>query len=397
MRTKKITALILCAAMLVTSAVPAAAAGAERKPAAAAVNTSAESEMTAADTTLAKASATATAGWVRVGKEYKWRLSNGKILTKPGWYTLGRRRYYLLKGGVRKTGLLTYKGKIYYLSGSSDKVKRGAVVTGLRDIKIGSKTYKFYFDPAAKGAAAINTWKTIGKDRYYFGSNGRAYTGWKTIGKKCYAFSRNGKVKRGVVTISGRLYLFDTKTGAAIKGKCVIGGKTYYGIDSKGRALVNKYAYKVGSRYYRVNSKGVMTRLKKQVEILAGIRLDKCKGNLKKAFNWSASLRYRSSVPGAKTAENYGIYGFKYGSGDCYVMACTFYWMAKAKGMDAHFVKGTFKKTNGKGNHGWVEIDERGKTYVYDPNFTSQFKLNGYRITYGAKNTLKYLTHKRQN
>lgn len=340
MRVKKLAALILCTAMLVTSAVPAAAVTAE---------------MTVPDRISAKVSATAAEGWVRVGKEYKWRLSNGKILAKPGWYTLGGRRYYLGTGGVRRTGLFTTGSGIYYLSTSTNKVNRGMVLTGLRSVKIKGKTYRFYFDSAAKGAALKNKWKTVGGYRYYFGSDGRAYTGCKVIAKRRYAFSGSGKL------------------------------------------IVNKYAYKVGSRYYKIASNGVMTQLKKQVEILAGIRLDKCKGDLKKAFNWSASLRYRSSVPGAKTAENYGLYGFKNGAGDCYVMACTFYWMAKAKGMDAHFVKGTFKKTNGKGNHGWVEIDEGGKTYVYDPNFTSQFKMNGYRITYGAKNTLKYLTHKRQN
>ena len=103
-----------------------------------------------------------------------------------------------------------------------------------------------------------------------------------------------------------------------------------------------------------------------------------------------------------KTPTEYGLYGFKTGSGDCYVMAATFYWMAKVAGYDAHYVKGYFQKSGGKkGAHAWVEIDQKvngkKKTYVYDPNFQKEYKLNGYKLTYGAKRTLKYVNYKRVN
>ena len=49
----------------------------------------------------------------------------------------------------------------------------------------------------------------------------------------------------------------------------------------------------------------------------------------------------------------------------------------------------------------WVEIDQKvngkKKTYVYDPNFQKEYKLNGYKLTYGAKRTLKYVNYKRVN
>ena len=135
---------------------------------------------------------------------------------------------------------------------------------------------------------------------------------------------------------------------------------------------------------------------------MAAIRLGKYKGNLKKAFNWSASLSYVPNIKvSKKTPTEYGLYGFKTGTGDCYVMAATFYWMAKVAGYDAHYVKGYFKKSNGKGAHAWVEIDQKvggkTKTYVYDPNFQQEYKLNGYKLTYGAKKTLKYINYKRVN
>ena len=83
-------------------------------------------------------------------------------------------------------------------------------------------------------------------------------------------------------------------------------------------------------------------------------------------------------------------------------MAATFYWMAKVAGYDAHYVKGYFQKSGGKkGAHAWVVIDQKvngkKKTYVYDPNFQKEYKLNGYKLTYGAKRTLKYVNYKRVN
>ena len=166
---------------------------------------------------------------------------------------------------------------------------------------------------------------------------------------------------------------------------------------------MNKPYYKVNSKtYYKIKKNGQATRLS-TVETMAAVRLQKCKGNLKKAFNWSVSLQYAGNVKvSKKTPTEYGLYGFKTGSGDCYVMAATFYWMAKVAGYDAHYVKGYFQKSGGKkGAHAWVEIDQKvngkKKTYVYDPNFQKEYKLNGYKLTYGAKRTLKYVNYKRVN
>ena len=50
-----------------------------------------------------------------------------------------------------------------------------------------------------------------------------------------------------------------------------------------------------------------------------------------------------------------------------------------------------------KGAHAWVEIDYKGTTYVYDPNFQKEYKLNGYKLKYGAPKTLKYIDYRRLN
>ena len=207
--------------------------------------------------------------------------------------------------------------------------------------------------------------------------------------------------KEGWETVDGVKYYY--VNGEKITNKVKKIGKYTYCFDKTGKLVTNKPYYKVNSKtYYKIKKNGQATRLS-TVETMAAVRLQKCKGNLKKAFNWSVSLKYAGNVKvSKKTPTEYGLYGFKTGSGDCYVMAATFYWMAKVAGYDAHYVKGYFQKSGGKkGAHAWVEIDQKvngkKKTYVYDPNFQKEYKLNGYKLTYGAKRTLKYVNYKRVN
>lgn len=207
--------------------------------------------------------------------------------------------------------------------------------------------------------------------------------------------------KEGWETVDGVKYYY--VNGKKITNKVKKIGKYTYCFDKTGKLVTNKPYYKVNAKtYYKIKKNGKATKLS-TVETMAAVRLQKCKGNLKKAFNWSVSLQYAGNVKvSKKTPTEYGLYGFKTGSGDCYVMAATFYWMAKVAGYDAHYVKGYFQKSGGKkGAHAWVEIDQKvngkKKTYVYDPNFQKEYKLNGYKLTYGAKRTLKYVNYKRVN
>ena len=207
--------------------------------------------------------------------------------------------------------------------------------------------------------------------------------------------------KEGWETVDGVKYYY--VNGEKITNKVEKIGKYPYCFDKTGKLVTNKPYYKVNAKtYYKIKKNGQATKLS-AVETMAAVRLQKCKGNLKKAFNWSVSLQYAGNVKvSKKTPTEYGLYGFKTGSGDCYVMAATFYWMAKVAGYDAHYVKGYFQKSGGKrGAHAWVEIDQKvkgkKKTYVYDPNFQKEYKLNGYKLTYGAKRTLKYVNYKRVN
>ena len=195
-----------------------------------------------------------------------------------------------------------------------------------------------------------NTWSKDG--RYYYDQNGRKVTGVKKIGRYTYVFAKNG------------------------------------------RLVTNRPYYRYNSRiYYKIARNGRATRLS-AVETLAAIRYQRCGNKLKKAFNWSSSLRYVANYRVArKKAIYYAQYGFQRGCGDCYVQAATFYQMAKVAGYNAKYVSGYVAKGKGKAPHAWVEIKIRNRTYVYDPNFQSEYGkkgYTGYQIRYGQKGTLKY-------
>lgn len=77
----------------------------------------------------------------------------------------------------------------------------------------------FYY---VDGVELKNSWKTVKGSKYYFGKNGKAYTGKKEIGKATYYFSDNGKRKTGWRTIDGKKFYFSPKNGKMITGKKTI-------------------------------------------------------------------------------------------------------------------------------------------------------------------------------
>lgn len=126
--------------------------------------------------------------------------------------------------------------------------------------------------------------------------------------------------------------------------------------------------------------------------------------DLRQAYEWSYGIQYQTMTvdpsPGCAYFANYGFDNYR---GNCYVYASTFYYMAKLLSYDAHFVVG-YVLTSGSGrqNHGWVEIDMNGKTYVFDSEFESSmarrgYQRNGYMFTYGTKGTWQYVDYYRVN
>ena len=136
---------------------------------------------------------------------------------------------------------------------------------------------------------------------------------------------------------------------------------------------------------------------------LAAKTLDSVGWTLENAFKAASSITYygqKSDMPqDDKTSmEWYAEYGFKNGKGNCYVMAAMFCEMAKTLGYDAHMISGKVPlRAGGYGPHSWVEIEENGKIYVYDPDFANETKKNGFKIEYGQSGTWKYTVEKRMN
>lgn len=234
---------------------------------------------------------------------------------------------------------------------------------------------------------------------------------WKVVDGKRYC-TENGKKKTGWVTYNGYRYYLDPKdNGAAVTGLQKISGKSYY-FTSTAKLVVSRYGYKIGSKYYAVSAKGVLTRLS-TVEGLAGVQMDKLKGETYAAFKWVSNFKYKVvKVPAGKNAAEYlGQIGLKYRYGDCNVQAYTFYWLAKSRGYDVKYVEGYVPQAvdkNGKptkfGEHAWCELRIDGKTYVCDPSLAAEAYIKkgkdpkpAYKFRYGAKGTYRYYdTNKRQ-
>lgn len=206
-------------------------------------------------------------------------------------------------------------------------------------------------------------------------------------------FVKEGVIQKGWLTCGQDKYYLDPSDGAMVTGLKKISGKQYY-FTSQGKLVTAKYGYKIKNRYYQISRKGVLKKLSR-TEGMAGALLDKQGKSLKKAFQWSAKIKYAppSKTPSSKqAAKYYGEYGFRYKKGDCNVQAYTLYWLAKRMGFQSKVIHGYVPLAKGGyGRHTWVEITIKGKAYVFDPNLASQYGLDkGYKFQYGAKGTYRY-------
>ena len=218
------------------------------------------------------------------------------------------------------------------------------------------------------------------------------------------------------------------ENGEKATGLQTISKKKYY-FNSKGVLVKNRVAFKIRANgktgYYNISKTGVATKLTGTKE-LAAKRLVALKAApkkvtaktrmaaLKKAFLWSAGLKYvgnTRNLKGSKALKYYGDYGFKKRRGDCNTKATTFYWMAKVLGYKATVVRGYIPRSlvNGKyGNfqtHTWTQIKIGSKKYGFDPEFNSSTdakalrkknKYVGFKFRYGQKGTYAYHNTKKK-
>lgn len=318
--------------------------------------------------------------------------SDGTLRT--GWVRLGSWTMYFDRStGAAHTGISEADGS-YYLFNGSGILQEGSgipVIDGSKywmnsDSSLNSGwldmgAIKMYFDPAtfraAKGVTVVD-----GK-KYAFDANGCLLTGSGTpvINGKKYCFNPDGTVNTGWYTLGNWTFYFDPQTGAAAVGVVTIDGEQYFfnasGVKQEWMATkAEQYAYKT---------------------------LNEIGWDLRAAYNWAAAMPYYRMSPdvvpaGVDPTQWYAEFGFENHTGNCYVMASTFYYMARLLGYDVHRVNGYVPISATEYNpHGWCEIDMNGTTYVFDPNFTNEMHMNGYQITYGTSGTWRYSFYSRIN
>lgn len=263
-----------------------------------------------------------------------------------------------------------------------------------------------YFDENGEMVTGVvkitGTKKVTKRVKYYYNKKKKKWQTKKISGAK----TKYVRKKKTVAT--KYLYMFD-ENGVIVKTKGVFenNGKEYYGLGT-GRlktgwvAIVEK---KKGKAVYFNKSTGAMAKgttvghLKVpksgrlgRAYYLGVKRLNKTGWSLKKAYKYSSKIKYQGRYYRAKNSETYAIKGFTKGHGNCYVMAATFYIMAKLLGYDVHQVEGKVDLP-----HSWTVIKQNGKEWVYDPNFTNETGRNGYKIYYGKKGTWRYNHYHKMN
>ena len=292
---------------------------------------------------------------------------------EPGWNLIDGKKYYADANGKITTGWVKYENSWYYLQTEKECPETpGAMKTGW--LLYNNKWY--YLDASENGKMVDGKWKLIDGKWYHFYSGGVMETGWTGQTGAWYHLNENGAMETGWIIMNDDwyyLYPAGNSSGApegAMAVDTVING---YVVAPDG---VYNEAYQ--GAYNVLNQVG---------------------WNLRAAYNWSANLPYvnysNDPSPGSK---NFAIHGFKTKTGDCYVMAGTFYYMAKLLGYDAHQIAGYVPLRSGNmGVHSWVEIDINGSTYVFDPDFTHESGRNGYQISYGMSGTWRYSNYYRMN
>lgn len=132
----------------------------------------------------------------------------------------------------------------------------------------------------------------------------------------------------------------------------------------------------------------------------ARARLDIIGHDLRAAYNWSVMPYTRNNAwtNPALGSDYYAQIGFANHTGNCYVMAATFYEMAVELGYEAHQVGGMVPSVRGGMTpHSWVEVVIDGQIYVVDPDYQYSTGNSGYMIRYRQPGTWVYSNYQRMN
>jgi len=223
------------------------------------------------------------------GKTYYYK--NDK--KQSGWQTVGGKKYYLstkdnsLLTGVQKIGKNYYlldsktgelKDKytgLYKQNGSTYYFKSGNIQTGWQSMKEGRR----YF--STKTGKMLTGIQTIGKDNYYFNSNGILQIGKFNVGDYSYETDKDGKIKKktrrtgGVPAIKGSTIKDKSPTklsGLGIKGLASgtkkVSKSDLYQVDEKGNEV---FINKQGKIYTRLEKGATVLPHDAAINLLKGM------------------------------------------------------------------------------------------------------------------------------
>ena len=295
------------------------------------------------------------------------------VKLEPGWNFIDGKKYYADANGKITTGWVKYENSWYYLQTEKECPETpGAMKTGW--FKQNNNWY--YLDPARGGKMVASEWMLIDGRWYHFYGGGGMETGWTKQNGNWYHLNANGAMETGWIIMNDDWYYLYPAGNSSVAPEGAMAVNT----------VINGYVVAPDGVYNEAYQGAYNV-------------LNQVGWNLRAAYNWSANLPYvnysNDPSPGSK---NFAIHGFKTKTGDCYVMAGTFYYMAKLLGYDAHQIAGYVPLRSGNmGVHSWVEIDINGSTYLFDPDFTHESGRNGYQISYGMSGTWRYSNYYRMN
>lgn len=295
------------------------------------------------------------------------------VKLEPGWNFIDGKKYYADANGKITTGWVKYENSWYYLQTEKECPETpGAMKTGW--FKQNNNWY--YLDPARGGKMVASEWMLIDGRWYHFYGGGGMETGWTKQNGNWYHLNANGAMETGWIIMNDDWYYLYPAGNSSVAPEGAMAVNT----------VINGYVVAPDGVYNEAYQGAYNV-------------LNQVGWNLRAAYNWSANLPYVNySNDPSPGSNNFAIHGFKTKTGDCYVMAGTFYYMAKLLGYDAHQIAGYVPLRSGNmGVHSWVEIDINGSTYVFDPDFTHESGRNGYQISYGMSGTWRYSNYYRMN
>lgn len=299
-------------------------------------------------------------------------------VAQTGQFTVEEQTYLADENGILFSGVQTIEDVRYFFDETDFHMVKG----GWAQSADGTRYYA-----KAAGALVTKTMKTISGKKYYFNAESKLVVSKKfKYKKKFYIANARGVIRTGWITFEKNRYY------ANKKGQCLTGWQ----VVKKGKK-VGAYYFKKKTGIMASNEKVKYLKVPKSGNVgmayVHGIRvLNKRGWSLWEAYKYSYKLKYAHRWMRKKTSEDYANYGFTHGQGNCYVMAGTFYVMAKLLGYNVHQMRGYVVVP-----HSWTEIVQNGKTYVYDPNFRNETGRSGWKIYYGKKGTWRYTGYSRMN